>query len=259
VVRGPASPPPPPPPSYPSTLAAREPPSPFEQLGSDPTPSHLLTQELLLALAGAAGLEAKKAALFAGEKINTTEGRAALHPALRAPKGRTMCIDGVDQVAPVHAVLDAIAAFSARVRGGEWVGCTGKPLTAVVAVGIGGSYLGPEFVYEALSTDPAAAANAAGRTLKATPIPPPSSGPNLVPFPCRAATLANSGAPKGAPSDDALPRQPPCTPPTRDSVWRMWTRWISNGQREGSMPRPRSSSSSPKPSPPRRPCSTPAR
>lgn len=77
-----------------------------------------------------------------------------------------MLVDGVDVVAEVHKVLDAIADFSNRVRAGEWVGCTGKPLTQVVAIGIGGSYLGPEFLFEALSTDPAAEEAAQGRTLK---------------------------------------------------------------------------------------------
>lgn len=89
------------------------------------------TKELLLALARAADLEGKKASMFAGSKINTTENRAAFHCALRAPKGTVMEIDGVDQVAEVHKVLDAIESFSARVRSGEWLGCTGKPLTQV--------------------------------------------------------------------------------------------------------------------------------
>ena len=124
------------------------------------------TKEKLLALARAADVEGKKTAMFAGAKINSTEGRAAFHGALRAPKGKVMAVDGVDQVAPVHEVLDSIEGFSLRVRSGEWKGCTGKALTNVVAVGIGGSYLGPEFLFEALSCDPAASELAAGRTLK---------------------------------------------------------------------------------------------
>ena len=104
--------------------------------------------------------------MFQGDKINSTEGRAAFHPALRAPKTKSMVVDGVDVVQEVHAVLAAIEDFSTRVRSGEWLGCTGKPLTQVVAVGIGGSYLGPEFLFEALSSDPEAAAAADGRTLK---------------------------------------------------------------------------------------------
>ena len=93
-------------------------------------------QELLLNLARAADVEGKTKAMFAGEKINTTENRAVFHPALRAPKGsEPMLVDGVDMVTEVHTVLDAMADFSDRVRSGAWLGSTGKPLTTVYFVG----------------------------------------------------------------------------------------------------------------------------
>jgi glucose-6-phosphate isomerase len=124
------------------------------------------TMEMLFDLAGAAGLEQKRAAMAAGAHINSTEDRAVMHVALRAPRSKQLVVDGADVVPAVHAVLDKIADFSARVRDGTWVGATGKKLTTVVAIGIGGSYLGPEFVFEALRTDAAAAAAASGRTLR---------------------------------------------------------------------------------------------
>eukprot|EP00615_Pteridomonas_danica_P014048 CAMPEP_0114385254 /NCGR_PEP_ID=MMETSP0102-20121206/5875_1 /TAXON_ID=38822 ORGANISM="Pteridomonas danica, Strain PT" /NCGR_SAMPLE_ID=MMETSP0102 /ASSEMBLY_ACC=CAM_ASM_000212 /LENGTH=554 /DNA_ID=CAMNT_0001541771 /DNA_START=17 /DNA_END=1681 /DNA_ORIENTATION=- len=126
----------------------------------------LETKELLLALARAAKLDEKKASMFAGEKINKTENRAVLHCALRAPKNTPLIVDGVDCNADVHRVLDSINDFSQRVRSGEWLGCTGKKLTNVVAVGIGGSYLGPEFLYETLNSDPTNSEKTEGRTLK---------------------------------------------------------------------------------------------
>merc|ERR550525_1481101 len=104
--------------------------------------------------------------MFAGEKINGTEGRSVLHVALRAPRDKKIEVDGVDQVAEVWKVLDGIKAFTDKVRSGEWKGHTGKPLTDVVAIGIGGSYLGVEFVFEALRTDPEAAVAAKGKRLR---------------------------------------------------------------------------------------------
>ena len=88
-----------------------------------------------------------------GDHINQTEDRAVLHTALRCPKTEKRIVDGVDVVPEVHAVLEKIAVFSEKVRKGEWLGATGKKLTTVVAIGIGGSFLGPEFVYEALKTE----------------------------------------------------------------------------------------------------------
>ena len=108
------------------------------------------TVMLLLQLAEESGLRSRIDAMFRGEKINVTEKRAVLHVALRAPKGQSIVMDGEDVVPQVHAVLDKMAKFSNRVRGGEWKGHTGKPIRNVVNVGIGGSDLGPVMAYEAL-------------------------------------------------------------------------------------------------------------
>jgi glucose-6-phosphate isomerase len=108
------------------------------------------TLRLLRALAEAAGLRARIDAMFSGAKINVTEQRAALHVALRAPRGARILVDGRDVVPGVHAVLDRMADFSARVRTGAWAGFTGKPIRNVVNIGIGGSDLGPVMAYEAL-------------------------------------------------------------------------------------------------------------
>ncbi len=108
------------------------------------------TLPLLLDLARASGLEQRRAAMFAGERINLTENRAVLHTALRTPRGRQVLVDGVDVVPEVHAVLDRLAAFADQVRGGRWLGHTGRPLRNVVNIGIGGSDLGPVMAYEAL-------------------------------------------------------------------------------------------------------------
>jgi glucose-6-phosphate isomerase len=88
--------------------------------------------------------------MFRGEKINTTEGRAVLHVALRAPRGTRIAVDGEDVVPRVHAVLERMAAFCERVRSGAWKGHTGRRIRNVVNVGIGGSDLGPAMAYEAL-------------------------------------------------------------------------------------------------------------
>ena len=108
------------------------------------------TLRLLLQLARDCGLGDRIKAMFSGEKINVTEGRAVLHVALRAPKDETITVDGKNVVPEVHAVLDKMAAFCDRVRGGEWKGHTGKRIRNVVNVGIGGSDLGPVMAYEAL-------------------------------------------------------------------------------------------------------------
>jgi glucose-6-phosphate isomerase len=108
------------------------------------------TMKLLLQLAKEAGLRSKIDAMFSGEKINITENRAVLHTALRAPKGATILVDGKNVVPEVHAVLDKMAAFSNRVRSGEWKGHTGKRIRNVINIGIGGSDLGPVMAYEAL-------------------------------------------------------------------------------------------------------------
>jgi glucose-6-phosphate isomerase len=108
------------------------------------------TLRLLLALAGECGLHERIAAMFRGERINVTEKRAVLHTALRAPETERVEVDGVDIVPEVHAVLKRMAAFSRRVRSGEWHGHTGKRIRNVISIGIGGSDLGPVMAYEAL-------------------------------------------------------------------------------------------------------------
>ncbi|WP_446744326.1 glucose-6-phosphate isomerase [Silvibacterium acidisoli] len=114
---------------------------------------HRITDEtikLLLQLAEESGLKSHIEAMFTGEKINITENRAVLHTALRAPKSAKVLVDGEDVVPEVHKVLDAMAAFSDRIRSGEWKGFTGKPIKNVINIGIGGSDLGPVMAYEAL-------------------------------------------------------------------------------------------------------------
>jgi glucose-6-phosphate isomerase len=108
------------------------------------------TLKLLIALAEESGLRSRIDAMFRGDKINVTENRAVLHVALRAPKGASIVVDGTNVVPEVHAVLERMAAFSNRVRSGEWKGHTGKSIRNVVNIGIGGSDLGPVMAYEAL-------------------------------------------------------------------------------------------------------------
>jgi len=108
------------------------------------------TLELLLALAGERGLRERIDAMFRGDKINSTENRAVLHVALRAPGGHKIIVDGEDVVPGVHEVLDKMAAFAGRVRSGAWLGHTGKRIRNVINIGIGGSDLGPVMAYEAL-------------------------------------------------------------------------------------------------------------
>jgi glucose-6-phosphate isomerase len=114
---------------------------------------HRVTREtltLLVDLAKAADLEAKRDAMFVGEHINTSEDRAVLHTALRLPRDATLIVDGQDVVADVHEVLDAMGTFTDQLRNGEWTGATGKRIETVVNIGIGGSDLGPVMVYQAL-------------------------------------------------------------------------------------------------------------
>ena len=110
------------------------------------------TVKLLAALGKAVGLEERRAAMFSGEHINTTEDRAVLHTALRRPASDAgkLIVDGQDCVKDVHEVLDRMYAFADSVRSGEWKGVTGKKIETVVSIGIGGSDLGPVMVYEAL-------------------------------------------------------------------------------------------------------------
>jgi glucose-6-phosphate isomerase len=116
---------------------------------------HLVTDEtlaLLRDLAKATGVAELRDAMFRGEKINTTEDRAVLHVALRAPRDAVIEVDGENVVPAVHAVLDKMADFSERVRSGAWTGHTGRPIKNIVNIGIGGSDLGPAMAYEVLKT-----------------------------------------------------------------------------------------------------------
>ncbi|MFC9674215.1 glucose-6-phosphate isomerase [Streptomyces sp. NPDC056949] len=114
---------------------------------------HLITDEtlaLLQELATATDVFGQRDAMFRGEKINTTEDRAVLHTALRAPRDAVIEVDGQNVVPAVHAVLDKLAVFAGKVRSGEWTGHTGKRIKNVVNIGIGGSDLGPAMAYEVL-------------------------------------------------------------------------------------------------------------
>ena len=108
------------------------------------------TLRLLLELAEACRLRDRIDAMFRGDRINTTERRAVLHAALRAPPSERIFVDGRDVVPDVHAVLDRMAAFAASVRSGEWTGHSGRRIRNVINIGIGGSDLGPVMAYEAL-------------------------------------------------------------------------------------------------------------
>ncbi|HUG83327.1 MAG TPA: glucose-6-phosphate isomerase, partial [Euzebya sp.] len=116
---------------------------------------HRITGEVLDALvelADAAGVPDRIEAMLTGQPINTTEGRAVLHTALRAPRGSVIEVEGHDVVPDVHAVRDRMADFADGVRTGAWTGHTGKAITTVVNIGIGGSDLGPAMAYRALAT-----------------------------------------------------------------------------------------------------------
>lgn len=114
---------------------------------------HLATQDtmdLLIALAHKREVAEGVRAMFSGEKINRTEGRSVLHTALRRPSTDQLVVDGVDVVADVHQVLNRMSDFANAVREGRFLGSTGKPISAVVNIGIGGSDLGPVMAFEAL-------------------------------------------------------------------------------------------------------------
>jgi glucose-6-phosphate isomerase len=108
------------------------------------------TVRLLVGLAEESALRDRIDAMFRGDRINVTEDRSVLHTALRLPRDATLVVDGQDVVADVHEVLDRMAAFAARVRGGAWTGHTGSRIANVINIGIGGSDLGPVMAYEAL-------------------------------------------------------------------------------------------------------------
>ncbi|OBF61148.1 glucose-6-phosphate isomerase [Mycobacterium sp. 852002-50816_SCH5313054-b] len=114
---------------------------------------HRVTREtlrLLVDLARTANLEERRDQMFSGVHINTSEDRAVLHTALRLPRDAELTVDGQNVVEDVHAVLDAMGDFTDRLRSGEWVGATGKRISTVVNIGIGGSDLGPAMAYQAL-------------------------------------------------------------------------------------------------------------
>ncbi|MEU1296314.1 glucose-6-phosphate isomerase, partial [Streptomyces sp. NPDC005840] len=114
---------------------------------------HLVTDEtlrLLRELAAATDVFGLRDAMFRGERINTTEDRAVLHTALRAPRDAVIEVDGENVVPAVHAVLDRMAAFADQVRSGAWTGHTGRRVRNIVNIGIGGSDLGPAMAYETL-------------------------------------------------------------------------------------------------------------
>ncbi|MDP9463545.1 MAG: glucose-6-phosphate isomerase [Actinomycetota bacterium] len=111
---------------------------------------HLIDDDVvrsLLAVAAAAGVEGRRAAMFTGEAINITEQRAVLHTALRAPRDAAVMVDGHNVVVDVYEVLGRITTFADRVRSGAWRGATGRPMQTVVNIGIGGSDLGPAMVF----------------------------------------------------------------------------------------------------------------
>ena len=108
------------------------------------------TLRLLIDLAAAAALPARRDAMLSGEPINTSESRAVLHTALRLPRTTSLVVDGADVVVDVHRVLDRMGEFTDRLRSGDWRGATGESITTVVNIGIGGSDLGPVMLYQAL-------------------------------------------------------------------------------------------------------------
>lgn len=108
------------------------------------------TIKLLTDLARERGVESQRDAMLRGDKINLTEHRAVLHTALRLPRGKTLTVDGRDVVPDIHAVLDQVRDFTDQVRSGAWLGYTGKPITDIVNIGIGGSDLGPKMAVLAL-------------------------------------------------------------------------------------------------------------
>ncbi len=108
------------------------------------------TLTLLLQLAEQADIAGWRQRMFSGEKINNTEGRAVLHTALRNRSNTPVIVDGNDVMPEVNAVLEKMGKFAERVRSGEWLGHTGKPITDIVNIGIGGSDLGPQMVCQAL-------------------------------------------------------------------------------------------------------------
>jgi glucose-6-phosphate isomerase len=124
------------------------------------------TISLLTKLAEARQLKEKFQSMFSGQKINTTEARRVLHSALRMDKNEELILDGVDVVKDVHEVLDRVKSFSDKIRSGSFRGFTGQKLTTFVSIGIGGSYLGGDFVYNSLKNHPEYEKKSSGLELK---------------------------------------------------------------------------------------------
>jgi glucose-6-phosphate isomerase len=126
----------------------------------------LKTLDLLQDLSKRQQLKKKIQAMFSGEKINFTEKRAVLHTALRADRSEEVYVDGQNVIEEVHEVLDQIKTFTEGVRSGSISGYTGKRLRNIISVGIGGSYLGPEFLHEVMKTEPEGINSALGYSLR---------------------------------------------------------------------------------------------
>lgn len=126
----------------------------FDQLFLDYSKNRITdeTMRLLMQLAREADIETWRERMFTGEKINNTEDRAVLHVALRNRSNKPVVVDGSDVMPEINAVLEQMGDFAERVRSGEWLGYTGKVITNVVNIGIGGSDLGPHMVYQALKS-----------------------------------------------------------------------------------------------------------
>ncbi|CDJ31847.1 glucose-6-phosphate isomerase, putative [Eimeria mitis] len=122
--------------------------------------------DALIELAKERKVVEKVQAMFKGEKINKTENRRVLHAALRAPRNTKLQIEGENITEEVYAVLDKIKLFSTQIRDGTLKGATGETLKNIICIGIGGSYLGSEFVVESLKTEKKAKQQAAGRTIR---------------------------------------------------------------------------------------------
>lgn len=116
----------------------------------------LVTKDILndlLSLAKNCGLEDRRQALFQGDKINKTEGRSVLHTALRQPATQNLNVDGKNITAEIHDTLDRMQSLSEQVRSGQYLGATGKPITKIVSIGIGGSDFGPRMICNALKSN----------------------------------------------------------------------------------------------------------
>ena len=154
------------------------------------------TMSLLLELAEQSGLQRHRDAMFAGEKINVSEGRSVLHVALRMPKGTSLVVDGVDVVAEVHRVLDQMAVFANKIRSGEWKGHTGKPIRNIINIGIGGSDLGPLWPMRHCGTTRAVTSRSVSSLTSTRPTSSKPRGTSLLTKPCLSCRPRRSGPSK---------------------------------------------------------------